>query len=461
MLVPPSLENLIKRLPENCIELNRDVFASRLVDWYQIYRGDAFGLARPRTVKEISIIMAWAHDTRTPITVQGGNTGLSGGAIPDQSGQSLLLSLERMNAIRWISGEDNALIAEAGVILSHIQEAASSIDRYFPLHLSTEGSCQIGGNLATNAGGINVLRYGMMRDLTLGLEIVLADGRIISDLRPLRKNNSGYDWKQIFIGSEGTLGIISAACLKLFPAIEKKATAFLALNSLEYAPDLLNLIQKTLDYRLLACELLPQKGLELAKISAPTEPAAYYLLLEAGGHGEIPLQEAMEFALKKNFIIDAVLAQNEAQAKQLWRIREKIVEAQKAAPYVIRHDIAISVANVPSFIKQASHLINTYSIKHKKNITLLAFGHLGDGNIHFNLLAETPEPDLHHLVQDLLKEMNGTFSAEHGIGQARLNEMRRYKSPEELHLMRMFKKTLDPCNILNPGKVLPLPVDKD
>lgn len=452
-----ALDLLISRLPADTITLDHNQLAPRLQDWYGQYQGAAFALARPRLVSETSILLAWANEHRVPIVTQGGNTGLSGGAIPDMSGKSLLLSLERMNNIRSLSPNDNAIIVEAGCILAHIQEAATSVDRFFPLSLSTEGSCQIGGNLATNAGGINVLRYGMIRDLTLGLEVVRADGHILSDLRPLRKNNSGYDWKHLFIGSEGTLGIITAACLKLFPYPRIKATALVALCDLKLAPEIFHLCQDKMESQLISFELIPALGLELGGSKSPlSKQSEYYLLIEAAGQGDIPLASILEIALEKNWIKDAILAKNDKEAKALWLLREKMVEAQKRAHHILRHDIAVSIGKVPAFIEKAINLVHAYDSK----ILCLPFGHLGDGNIHFNLIVDRPDPMLHRKIEDLVIDMSGTFSAEHGIGKARLEEMQLYKSPEELRLMRDIKKILDPHQILNPGKVILLPDEK-
>lgn len=448
-----KLHRLKAQLPADVISEDAEILAPRLTDWRKLYHGAALALARPHTKEEVATILQWANRTKTPIVPQGGNTGLAGAATPDASGKALLLSLERMHKIRWLSAEDNALIAEAGCILHHIQEAAARIDRLFPLSLASEGTAQLGGNLATNAGGMNVLRYGMMRDLTLGLEIVLADGSILSHLSALRKDNSGYDWKQIFIGSEGTLGIITAACLKLFPNPKSRGTAFLALRSLKDAPLLYHLCQDFLDEKLTAFELIPDRGLKLANAMPPfVDRYEWYVLVEVAGLENPPLQYAMIEALKKEWIEDGAIAQNITQAKKFWSLREAMVEAQSHAAFILRHDIALPIGQIPAFVEKAGEMVRLQ----EENIQILAFGHLGDGNIHFNLLAKhAPNAALSLALHDLVMAMGGSFSAEHGIGQARLTEMARYKSPEELRLMRTLKQSLDPNCILNPGKILP------
>jgi D-lactate dehydrogenase (cytochrome) len=444
--------------------------APYLVDWRKLYRGQALAVVRPRTTEQVSRIMALASEGGVSIVPQAGNTGLAGAAIPPANGNNLLLSLDRMNRIRSIDADNYTITVEAGCILQQVQEAAARADRLFPLSLSAEGSCRIGGNLSTNAGGIAVLRYGNMRDLTLGLEVVLPDGRIWNGLRALRKDNTGYDLKHLFIGAEGTLGIITAAVLKLFPRPRERACAFVAVPSLDATLALLGRMRAASGDSLTSFELIPRIALEMAIAHVPgsfdpfPDPHEAYLLIELtssrdnSGIATIA-EEALAAAMEDGFVSEATIAQNETQAAALWFLREAIVEAQKVPGASIKHDVAVPVAAVPAFLREAKAAAEAA----EPGVRVYAFGHLGDGNIHFNLLQPAgmkPEdftaqtPRLNRVVHDIVARHQGSISAEHGLGQLRREEVRRYKPAIEFELMERIKAALDPKGIMNPGKVL-------
>ena len=444
--------------------------APYLTDWRGLYRGKARAVVLPSTSAEVQAIMRLASEHHVPIVPQGGNTGLSGGSTPDDSGGAIVLATKRLNRIRAIDTMNNSLVAEAGCILSDLQQAASAADRLFPLSLAAEGSCQIGGNLATNAGGINVLRYGNARELCLGLEVVLPDGTLISHLTGLRKDNSGYDLKQMFIGSEGTLGVITAAALKLFPKPIKRATAIVALPALDVAPALLARCRAGLADQLVSFELLPRFGIELARRFVPevSWPLAsvpdWSILIEASTSSDaFELRAAMEqslgAALEEGQITDAVVASSEAQSLAMWRVREGIVEGQHRSGANIKHDVSVPVAQVPAFMQAASAAIAAAWPQAR----LLAFGHLGDGNIHFNLVQPQGESAerflartdaMNRIVHDVIDRFGGSISAEHGIGQLRRSELTHRKPPAELALMRAIKRLVDPDDLMNPGKLV-------
>jgi len=434
--------------------------APHLEEWRSKYQGKSGLMLKPASMAEVAAILAICHESATAIVPQGGNTGLVGGQIPFHG--EVLLSLSRMNRIRSMDKSGMTMIAEAGVLLAEAQAAADAAGLMFPLTLGSEGSCTIGGNIATNAGGNHVIRYGMMRALVLGLEVVLADGRVLEMLRALPKDNSGYDLKQIFIGSEGTLGVITAASLKLFARPAETVVAFAALPSPAAALDLLGHMQARAP--LSAFELIPRIALELvikhiAGVRAPlAKISPWYVLIEAaGGAG---LEDQMEAALATQaFASDATIARSQTQAKELWRIRDSISEAQKREGASIKHDISVPVAAIPAFIEKATAAV-TAKFPGARPVT---FGHLGDGNLHFNFNAP-PGGDKKFLgawdemqmtVHDMVKEFSGSISAEHGIGAMKRDLLPRYKSHEELDAMRTLKHAFDPKNILNPGKVVP------
>jgi D-lactate dehydrogenase (cytochrome) len=444
--------------------------APYLVDWRKLYRGQAMAVVRPRNTEQVSRVIALASEAGISIVPQGGNTDLAGASVPLPDGDNLVLSLERMNRIRSVDAANYTITVEAGCILQQVQEAAAKADRLFPLSLTAEGSCRIGGNLSTNAGGIAVLRYGNMRDLTLGLEVVLPDGRIWNGLRALRKDNTGYDLKHLFIGAEGTLGIITAAVLKLFPRPRERACAFVAAPSLEATLALLGRMRAASGDNVTSFEMIPRIALEMAIAHVPgsfdpfPDPHEAYLLLELTSSRENSgvaaiAEEALAAAMEEGLVSEATIAQNESQAAALWFLREAVVEAQKSAGASIKHDVAVPVAAVPAFLEEAKAAAEAA----EPGLRVYAFGHLGDGNIHFNLMQPVgmkPEDftaqtaRLNRVVHDIVARYQGSISAEHGLGQLRREEARRYKPAIEFELMERIKAALDPKGIMNPGKVL-------
>jgi FAD/FMN-containing dehydrogenase len=442
-----------------------------VVDWRGIYRGGAAAVVRPANAEQVAAIVKICAETKTPLVPQGGNTGMCGATVPDAALNPVVIALGRMNRIRNVDPLNNTMTVEAGCVLASIQQAAADANRLFPLSLGAEGSCQIGGNLSTNAGGVNVLRYGNTRDLVLGIEAVLPDGRIWNGLRSLRKDNTGYDLKQLFIGAEGTLGIITAAVLKLFPRPSATATAWMAVPSPDAALQLFAAMRTQFGDRITAFELISRACLDLVMKHIPgtrdplNTPYAWYVLTELGDtssdaalRGE--LENTIEKSLEKQIVIDATLAQNQAQSQALWKIRETIPEATRGeAGMLYRHDIAVAVGEIPAFIRDGQAALE----KHFKGANIICFGHLGDGNLHYNtyidgrLRSDATAREAHDVttvIYDIVKQYKGSFSAEHGIGMAKVEELKRYKDPVEVDLMRTVKRALDPLNIMNPGKVL-------
>ena len=428
-------------------------------------------VVRPASTEEVSEIVRICNETRTPIVPQGGNTGLCGGATPYEHGGEILLSLTRMNNVRDIDALNYAITVEAGVILADVQTAAEEADRYFPLSLGGEGTARIGGNLSTNAGGTGVLRYGPARDMCLGLEAVLPDGRIWNGLTGLRKDNTGYDLKHLFIGAEGTLGIITAACLKLFPKPADIQTAFVAVGNEHGAVDLLALARRITDDRVVTFEYMPRDAIAfvLKHVDGTRDPmpTAYdhYVLMElaageaAAAELRAMLEEVLGEGLEDGIVLDAVFAESGQQAADFWKIRETIPEAQKYEGASSKHDISVPVSRVADFLVEAIADLE----KMVPGIRPCAFGHVGDGNIHFNLSRPADmsdgdframEPEIHKAVYDRTVSMGGSISAEHGIGRLRRGELNTYKSPVALDVMRSIKAALDPNGIMNPGKVL-------
>jgi FAD/FMN-containing dehydrogenase len=441
-----------------------------LVDFRHLYRGQSPLVLLPANTEEVARIVRICAEHGVGIVPHGGNTGYCGGATPDESGTQIVLALKRLSRIRKLEPLEHAITVEAGCVLAQVQTAAEQAERFFPLSLGSEGSCQIGGVLATNAGGTAVLRYGMMRDLTLGLEVVLADGQVLDGLKSLRKDNSGYDLKDLFIGSEGTLGIITAACLKLFPLPHDKATAMAAVPDPAAAVELLGRLRAASGDALSAFELIPRLGIELTTrhISGAGDPfdRAYdwYVLIEivasrAGSGVDTLLEDALADSARNGWVHDAVLTSNLQQRKTLWRLRETIPEAQRLAGASIKHDLSVPITSIPEFVRRATDWVNT----HVPEGEVLAYGHLGDGNLHFNIQQRPGAdaasflkraPAIHDAVYPLVAEYRGSFSAEHGIGRLKIPELLRYKSAPEIAVMRAIKRTLDPQGILNPGKVL-------
>jgi len=435
--------NALDRLKEVCTfsEDAREI-APHLEEWRGSYRGRSPLLLKPATTGEVSRVLAICNETGTAIVPQGGNTGLVGGQIPFDG--EVLLCTARLNRIR--AAAPDHLVAEAGVILADAQKAADAQGMLFPLSLASEGSCTIGGNLSTNAGGVHVLRYGMARDLVLGLEVVLADGRVLDMLRRLRKDNTGYDLKQLFIGAEGTLGVITAAALKLFAKPVRTATAFIALPDPAAAVALLARLQSATGGLVSAFELVPRPGLDLVLKHIPGTadplhaPAPWYALAEG------PIDEDM---LASD---DGVMAASETQRAALWRLRESMSEAQKKEGPSLKHDVSVPVAAIADFIREATEAVRA-ALPGARPVT---FGHLGDGNLHFNFQVESiaRREDVARIVHDIVHRFGGSMSAEHGIGVMKREELLRYKSAAEIDTMRALKRTLDPKNILNPGKVI-------
>jgi len=432
------------------------------------YHGTARVVVRPASTEEVAAVVRICAETHVPIVPQGGNTGLVGAAVP-RSGDAIVLSLARMNRVRAIDPLDFTITVEAGCVLADVQRAAAGADRLFPLSLGAEGSCMIGGNLATNAGGIAVLRYGNMRELTLGLEVVLPDGEVWNGLRALRKDNTGYDLKQLFIGSEGTLGIITAATLKLFPRPREIATAFLGLTRIENAMALFARARSASGDQLTAFELIPRLGLEMGVRHVPgiRDPLAksypWYALLEVSSSKDesgasAALTALLEEAMAATLVADGVIAASTGQARDLWRIREGMVEGQKYEGASIKHDVSVPVSRVADFIVKVIAAVEGTL----PGIRPLAFGHVGDGNVHLNLsrpvggddkIFMARRPEFNRIVHDITQGFGGSISAEHGIGLLKREELPHYKAPLELALMRKLKKALDPAGIMNPGKI--------
>jgi len=440
--------------PKGFSEDPREI-APHVEEWRGSYKGSTPLLLKPATTEEVSRILAICNEISTPIVPQGGNTGLVGGQIPFNG--EVLLSLERLNRIRNVDKAGANMIVEAGAILKTMQTAADDAGMLFPLSLASEGSATIGGNLSTNAGGVHVLRYGMARDLVLGLEVVLADGRVLNLLRTLRKDNTGYDLKQLFLGAEGTLGIITAAALKLFSKPAETVTAFVAVRDPAAAVALLAPLQSATGGQISAFELVPRIGIELVTRHIPgtsdplASPSPWYVLIEAASGTGFDLKRIVEDALSQN-VSDAVIASSEARRTSLWKLRESMSEAQKKEGPSLKHDIAVPVAAIPDFIKKATAAV----LKVLPDARPVTFGHLGDGNLHFNFnVADVSKrEEIAHLVHDIVHEFGGSISAEHGIGVMKRDELLRYKSATEIDVMRTLKHALDPKNILNPGKVI-------
>ena len=443
---------------------------SYLSDWRNAYRGKTALVVRPASTEQVAAVMHLCNQYEVALVPQGGNTGLCGGSIPDASGTQVVLSLTRMNRIREVDPANETITVEAGVILQAVQEAAAEAGRLFPLSLGAEGSCTIGGNLATNAGGTAVLRYGNMRDLTLGLEVVLPDGQIWNGLRGLRKDNTGYDLKHWFIGSEGTLGIITAAVLKLYPAVRSVTTAWIALPSAQAAVELIGIILGLCGDRLTGFELMSRQSVEFVLRHVPgcTDPFVethpWYVLIELSDtQPDAPLNALLEGgigeAMERGLVTDAVLANSEAQVAALWAMREGISEAQNHEGPSLKHDISVPVSCIPAFIRSTDQrLLDLFP-----GVRIVAYGHVGDGNLHYNISKPVGSDDavfkaqqeaIMHVIYEATAQFQGSISAEHGLGQAKRAAARRYKDPLELDLMRILKTTLDPKGLMNPGKLL-------
>lgn len=436
-------------------------------DWRGSYVGKTALVVRPANTQEVANIVKLCAETGTPIVPQGGNTGMVGGGIPDASGNAIVLSLTRMNRIRAIDLSNDAMIVEAGCILAAVQEAAFDNNRYFPLSLAAEGSCTIGGNLSTNAGGTAVLRYGNARDLVLGIEAVMSDGKIWNGLKALRKDNTGYDLKHLLMGAEGTLGIITAAVLKLFPKPQSTCTSLVAVPDPAAAVELLATIKNAMGDRLTGFELMSRVCLDhvIKHFPATTEPFSarhdWQVLVELTDTlKDARLQDALSVTLEPTFAngqaLDAVIAMSEAQSQALWNIRERIPEAEKLQGRSVKHDISVPISRTAEFIQRGDAELGAKF----PNAKVICFGHIGDGNLHYNLsfpgqiASEEQTRDANNIVYQLVDRLAGSISAEHGLGQMKRDEITRHKSVVELDMMRAIKAALDPNGMMNPGKVL-------
>lgn len=440
-----------------------------VADWRGRFHGAARAVVLPGSTEEVSAVVRACAEAGAPIVPQGGNTGLCGGATPDERGREVVVALRRMNRVRAIDADNATITVEAGATLAAVQAAAAAAGLHFPLSLASEGSCTIGGNLSTNAGGTAVLRYGNTRELALGIEVVLADGGVLPALRGLRKDNTGYDLKQLFIGAEGTLGIVTAAVMKLFPAPRTQATALVAVPSVERAITLLSRLRSALSDRLVGFELMSAFSLALSRKHHPGSPELlgghpWYALVQADDSApDGPLAQLVESALaaavEAGDALDASIAQSKTQAGRLWALRENISEAQRREGPNIKHDISLPVSAIAAFMRESDEAL----LAAFPGARLVVFGHLGDGNLHYNLSGpESVEPldfmdnaeRASRIVHDLVASHGGSFSAEHGVGQLKRGDLVRYKSPAEVAVMRAIKTALDPAGIMNPGKVL-------
>ena len=440
-------------------------------DWRKRAQGLALAVVRPANVQEVSAVVKVCAQAQVSIVPQGGNTGLVVGSIPDDTGQQVVVSLQRMNQIRSIDTANMTVVAEAGCILQQVQEHVDKAGYLFPLSLAAEGSCTLGGNLGTNAGGTQVLRFGNTRELCLGLEVVTAQGEIWHGLSGLRKDNTGYDLRNLMIGSEGTLGIITAACMKLYPQPAAQLTAWAAVPSMEAAVLLLGLAHERLGAGLTGFEVMGQFALSLVDKHHPQlrvplfKETPWCVLLEnsdheSEAHARIGFESLMETALENGWVTDAVVAESLAQANSLWQIRESIPLAQATEGLNIKHDISVPVSRIPQFVVETDALLQSKI----PGIRLVNFGHLGDGNLHYNVQApagadgpaflQNHEDEVNTWVFDQVKAFNGSISAEHGIGSLKADKLSHYKDPTALAMMKAIKQALDPHNVMNPGRVI-------
>ncbi len=469
--VDPSILERLKEAvgPGGWVEEARDVDPF-VRDQRGLFRGETPLVLLPRRVEDVATVVSICHETETPVVPQGGNTGLVGGSVPFESGDEVVVSLSKLNRIRSISAENNSIAVDAGCVLVDIQNAASASDRIFPLSLAAEGSCQIGGNLSTNAGGTNVLRYGNARDLVLGLEVVLPNGEFWDGMRGLRKDNTGYALKHLFMGAEGTLGIITGATLRLFPRPKDISTAFVAVSSVDAAIALLSRIQDATGELVSAFELISRFALDLVldhvpETRVPVETAtAWYVLVEVAASdrssgARAALEKAIASAIEIGDAIDATVAQSETQAKAFWRIRETIPEAQTREGASIKHDVSVPIDAFAELVVRGT----AAAMDEVPGARPCIFGHLGDGNAHFNITQPSDMAsndflkkweDVNHRIHDIAHDLGGSISAEHGLGRLKREEVLRYKSDVEMNLMRTVKRALDPKNIMNPGKVV-------
>ncbi|MEP0520432.1 MAG: FAD-binding oxidoreductase [Hyphomicrobiales bacterium] len=465
------LDDFRHLLGENAVLSEAEETEPFLKEWRGLYQGKALAVLRPGSTSEVSDAVRMAAKHGLKIIPQGGNTGLVGGQIPNDTKRHVILSTERLNGIREVNSDGNFMTVEAGVVLENIQKAADEIDRFFPLALGSQGTCQIGGNISTNAGGTGVLAYGNTRDLILGLEVVLADGSVWNGLRALRKNNTGYDLKQLFIGAEGTLGIVTAAVVKLFPKPRGRQVAFMAFDSPHAALATLNIGQGLASGNLTGFELMPRIGLDYTTthLDDARDPIAdqypWYALVEissgrAEQEAEALMTELFEQAFEAGYVLDAALAQSSKQQDDFWRLRHGMSAVQKFEGGSIKHDVSVPVSAMPDFIMEASKAVQSAL----PGCRPVPFGHLGDGNIHFNVsqpigadkddfLAQWDR--INDIVHDIVLRYDGSVSAEHGIGRLKAKLMPSIKSDIELNMMRQIKASMDPTGLFNPGALIP------
>lgn len=454
---------------KNALTSDNDI-APYLKEWRDRWQGKTKLVLRPGSSREVASILKLASETKTPIVPQGGNTGLVGGQMPDMSGNAVIVTTARLNKIRSVDPTGNTITVDAGCILQNIQAAADDVNRFFPLSLASEGTCQIGGNLSSNAGGTGALAFGVARDLVLGLEVVLPNGDILEDLNSLKKDNTGYNLRNLFIGAEGTLGIITAAVLKLFPKPKGKSTAIIAMESPAHALQIFQSARDLAWQSLTAFEIMPRLGIEFTSkhIDGARDPldTAYpwYVLIEISSatsqdHAQALLEQLLESQFEEGTILDGVVAASGAQSADFWKLREGLSESQKPEGGSIKHDISVPVHLIPDFMRDAEKAV----LAIEPDARICAFGHLGDGNLHYNIsqpaggdkqafldLMPIITPAVHKIVSDY----HGSISAEHGIGQMKRDELAEVKPAVALNLMRRIKAELDPLGIMNPGKVL-------
>jgi FAD/FMN-containing dehydrogenase len=474
---PASVTAAVARIravlgPAGCLEDAGDI-EPYLVDFRGLYRGATPLVACPASTADVAEVLAICNELGVGVVPHGGNTSYCGGATPHESGDEIVLSLRRMHRVREVDPDNFSMTVEAGCLLADVQAAAEAADRLFPLALGSEGSCQIGGNLSTNAGGLNAVRYGVARDLVLGLEVVLADGRTLDGLSSLRKDNTGYDLRDLFIGAEGTLGVITAATLKLFPRPRTIETAFVAVSDIGAAVQLLARLRAATGDAVTSFEYLPRIAVELTTHHVPgvTDPMerpweAYVLCEVSTARDDAALrgllESALGAALEDGLVLDAVIAESLAQRAALWKLRESVPEAQRAEGASIKHDVSVPVVALPRFMAQAAAAVAAIVPAGR----LVAYGHVGDGNLHFNVSVPIGEDDraflahapaIHEAVHEIVRRHRGSISAEHGIGRLKREALARHRSHVDLDVMRAIKRALDPRGILNPGKVLPEP----
>ena len=467
----PALLSALRTIVGEAYVLTEGDLTGYELDWRKRERGKALAVVRPASTEQVAAVVKACAAAGVSIVPQGGNTGMVVGSTPDASGTQVVLSLTRMNAVRTLDAANLTITVEAGCVLQTLQEVCEQAGFLFPLSLASEGSCTIGGNLGTNAGGTQVVRYGNTRELCLGLEVVTAQGEVWSGLTGLRKDNTGYDLRHLFIGSEGTLGVITAATMKLYPLPQSQLTALAAVPSLQAAVDLLGLAHRHLSAGLTGFEVMGQFALRLVVKHFPQqrvpfyESAPYCVVLEnsdteSDSHARSQLERLLEEALDKGCVTDAVVAESMAQARALWHIRESIPLAQAQEGLNIKHDISIAVSRIPEFVAQADAALEQAF----PGVRLVNYGHLGDGNLHYNVQAplgqdgETflreQENAVNAVVYALVDAYKGSISAEHGIGSLKREKLEKHKSPVALGLMRSIKTALDPHNLFNPGRML-------